>query len=207
MRKLLEENLDRKMLETFGFHVTIQARMRQYEIWRFAYQQCHENGDRLKGISFLFPNPTQVKFTHRIPQEYTKGYIGQLCRMMKRTNALSTLIQTNYDTVEPETLEKVSGDLAQIISYCKNSKYDLCLTFRDYGKYHCLDLVKALFPMQEELLNSFIHNFPETSETPDAENISDAHDYGLIKWLDTIETKAELYKDAENTPYKRHRKY
>lgn len=204
---LLEQNLDRKMLDTFGFHVRIYPRMREYEIWEFAHEQCHVNGDRLNGISFLFPNPKQVKFTDRIPAEFNKGYVGMLCRMMKRTNAISTLIQTTYDNVEPDVIKKISGDLAQIISYCRNSKYDLCLSFRDYGKYHCLDLVKALFPMQEELLNSFIHNFPETSETPDADNISDAHDYGLIRWLDEIEKKALLYKDATKTPGKRRRKH
>lgn len=197
VRKLLMDNLNRQFVhDGIELELTIAAKMRTSRIWEFCRAQCDNNGDTITRVSFVFPNQKKIAVGNRI--ENPKGYIKQLSKMMKLTNAVKTCITMDYENANNAEIEKNADDLANIIRVCRNSSYHLLIHFRDYGVYHCDDMVRAMFPMEEKLLNAFRQNWSELE-------FEEGEKYGLIYWCDYVNEQSKIYVDAERIPTQRRR--
>lgn len=188
VRLLLEENLRKQISTYYPLTLDITPRMRPSKIWEFCRQQCMEGGDTITKISFEFPNQKKIALANRIPKEQRKGYIRKLAEIAEKTEALKTLISMEYSSTDPKQLEKQAKDWSNIIHLCRNKKYNLTINFRDYGKYRCDSQVRAMFPMQEELLMSF---WTKWEELPFEEK------WGLFNWCNYVNDKSKMY--AEQT--------
>ncbi len=194
VRKLLQENFNRQFVrDNIELELTISAKMRTSKIWEFCYAQCDKNGDAITRLSFVFPNQKKVAAGSRI--QNPKGYIKQLAKLAKLTNAVKTCITMDYENADREAIEKNADDLAHIIRVCKNSSYHLHVYFRDYGLYRCDDLVRAMFPMEEKLLNAFRLNWSELE-------FNEGERYGLIYWCDFVNEQSKIYVDGKRVPFK-----
>ena len=108
-----------------------------------------------------------------------------------------THIELDYTSANPDTLEQNANDLAHIVDICSNENYQLSIRFRDYGMYKCGEIVRAMFPMKEALLNVFMSDWTENALTK--ENVE------LFNWCDYVYEQAKLFAYADQTPAKRHR--
>lgn len=193
VRKLLMENLNRKFeADGIPLELTISAKMRPSKIWEFCQQRCNEGEDVIQRISFDFPNQKKVASHDRIQKP--KGYVKQLAKVMALTNAIKTHISMEYTEADPKAIEKNARDLAEIVRVCKNKSYNLSILFRSYGLYRCDDNVRAMFPMQEKLLNAFRANW---EELPFEEK------HGLFDWCNYVYKQSKLFDHVEPTPIKR----
>lgn len=196
--KILEKSInDLLLMENIPIEIQLLLRTRTSQIWEFCDKQCRENGDRITRLSFAFPNQSRIDEKHRIPREYN-GFLSKLAQLSEYTEAVSTLIQMDYEEANPKALEKQANDFAQIFRYCKNTAYKLEIYFRDYGKYKCDDRIKAMFKMDEELITAFRTDF---------KSVPFDHEFGLVSWCNEVYQKSEIYKDREKTPKRRKRGY
>lgn len=196
--KILENSInDLLIMEKIPIEVHLPLRTRSSEIWEFCDKQCRENGDKIKRLSFAFPNQSRIDPRHRIPRAHG-SYLSKLAELSEYTEAMTTLIQMDYEEANTKALEEQANDFAQIFRYCRNTAYKLEIHFRDYGKYKCDDRVKAMFKMDEELITAFRTNW---------ECVPFDHEFGLVSWCNEVYQKAEIYKDREKTPKRRKRGY
>ena len=199
VRKLLMDNINRQFVrEGIELEVTISAKMRTSEIWEFCHAQCEHNGDAITRLSFVFPNQKKIAAGSRI--EKPKGYIKHLAKFSELTNAVKTCITMDYENADTEAIEKNAADLANIIRVCRNASYHLLIQFRDYGVYRCDDLVRAMFPMDEKLLNAFRLNWTELE-------FEQGETFGLIYWCDYVNQQSEIYTHVEHIPTPRRRRH
>ena len=197
VRNLLATNINRYFLnEGIPLQIGITAKMRKSEIWEFCKQRCNEGKDAITQIAFDFPNQRKLAKYNRIPNP--TGYVKYLAQLMDLTDAIKTHVHLDYNSADPESLEKHANDLARIVDICSNEEYNLSIHFRDYGKYKCGETVRAMFPMKETLLNVFMLNWEENALTK--ENVE------LFNWCDDVYEQSKLFEYAEQTPSKRSRK-
>lgn len=197
VRKILQENLSEQLSNYYPLDLDLPMKVRPSKIWEFCKVQCGENGDAITRISFNFPNQKKIMATNRMDKKHLKGILKEANKMVEKTAALKMLISMDYSSAEPDVLEKNAEDFVQVIRECKDKSYNLSICFRDYGEYHCDGMVKAMFPMREELINSFRENFM---------NVPFEEKFGLIDWCNMVRDKSRIYENALQTPTKRHRK-
>lgn len=197
VRNILQENLAEYLGDLYPLDLELSMKVRPSKIWEFCQAQCGENGDAITRISFNFPNQKKINTNNRINKEHLKGILKEANKMVERTAALKMLISMDYSSVEPDVLEKNAEDFVQVIRECKDKSYNLSISFRDYGEYRCDDRVKAMFPMNEELINSFKTNFM---------NVPFEERFGLIDWCNYVREKSKIYENALQIPTRRHRK-
>lgn len=194
LRELLEQYWNTQFLnDGIPLRVTISPKTRPSEIWEFCRERCGVGKDSITRIAFEFPNQTKVAVLNRIPKP--RGYVKQLAELSKFTNAIKTHIHMDYDGADPETIEKNMNDLANIVQICSNTEYDLSVYFKKYGQYRCNDVVKAIFPMDETILNAFMMDWNEQSCTPQQRE--------LFAWCDEAYEQGKLFENAEQIPSKR----
>ena len=169
--------------------------MRKSEIWEFCKQRCNEGQDAITQVAFDFPNQRKMARSNRIPSP--TGYVKHLAKLMDVTDAIKTHIELSYTNANPEALENNAKDLAHIVDICSNENYQLSIRFRDYGLYKCGEIVRAMFPMKEALLNVFMSDWTENALTK--ENVE------LFNWCDYVYEQAKLFEYAIETPAKRNR--
>ena len=197
VRKLLQHTFNREFgAAEIPLKVTIAAKMRPSKIWEFCKQRCSEGEDVIQRITFDFPN--QAKLTPRERIANPQGYIKHLSRMMELTDAIKTHISVEYSNADPEAIEKNADNLANIVRICKNTTYNLSIYFRSYGIYKCDDQVRAMYPMKQELLDSFRANW---EELPYEEK------YGLFNWCNYVYEQSKQFDHVERIPTKRRRKH
>ena len=195
VRRIIQDCLNTKLIaDGIPLTITISAKMRPSRIWEFCQQRCNEGEDSIQRISFDFPNQKKMASHNRIAKP--KGYIKQLAKVMALTDAIKTHISMEYTDADPNLIEKNAKDLAEIVRICKNKAYNLSILFRGYGLYKCDDNVRAMFPMQEKLLNAF---WTKWEELPYEEK------YGLFNWCNYVYKQSKMYDYVEQTPAKRHR--
>ena len=195
VRRIIQDCLNTKLIaDGIPLTITISAKMRPSKIWEFCQQRCNEGEDSIQRISFDFPNQKKMASNNRIAKP--KGYIKQLAKVMALTDAIKTHISMEYTDADPNLIEKIAKDLAEIVRICKNKAYNLSILFRGYGLYKCDDNVRAMFPMQEKLLNAF---WTKWEELPYEEK------YGLFNWCNYVYKQSKMYDYVEQTPAKRHR--
>lgn len=195
VRRIIQDCLNTKLIaDGIPLTITISAKMRPSKIWEFCQQRCNEGEDSIQRISFDFPNQKKMASHNRIAKP--KGYIKQLAKVMALTDAIKTHISMEYTDADPNLIEKNAKDLAEIVRICKNKAYNLSILFRGYGLYKCDDNVRAMFPMQEKLLNAF---WTKWEELPYEEK------YGLFNWCNYVYKQSKMYDYADQTPAKRHR--
>lgn len=195
VRRIIQDCLNTKLIaDGIPLTITISAKMRPSKIWEFCKQRCNEGEDSIQRISFDFPNQKKMASNNRIAKP--KGYIKQLAKVMALTDAIKTHISMEYTDADPNLIEKNAKDLAEIVRICKNKAYNLSILFRGYGLYKCDDNVRAMFPMQEKLLNAF---WTKWEELPYEEK------YGLFNWCNYVYKQSKMYDYVEQTPAKRHR--
>lgn len=196
VRNLLQQNLNRKFIEEgIPLSLSITAKMRPSKIWEFCQQRCREGQDTIKRISFDFPNQRKIATSNRIPRP--TGYVKQLARLMDLTDAIKTHIHLDYIQADPDDIEKNAKDLANIVHICTNKEYNLSILFKNYGAYRCDEMVRAMFPMKEELLNAFITKW---------ESIPfDEENFGLYTWCNEVYEQSKLFDNVDQTPNKRNR--
>jgi len=195
VRRIIQDCLNTKLIaDGIPLTITISAKMRPSKIWEFCQQRCNEGEDSIQRISFDFPNQKKMASHNRIAKP--KGYIKQLAKVMALTDAIKTHISMEYTDADPNLIEKNAKDLAEIVRICKNKAYNLSILFRGYGLYKCDDNVRAMFPMQEKLLNAF---WTKWEELPYEEK------YGLFNWCNYVYKQSKMYDYVEQTPAKRHR--
>ena len=196
LRKLLETNINRFFLdESIPLQIEIVPKMRKSEIWEFCKQRCNEGQDAITQVAFDFPNQRKMARSNRIPSP--TGYVKHLAKLMDVTDAIKTHIELSYTNANPEALENNAKDLAHIVDICSNENYQLSIRFRDYGLYKCGEIVRAMFPMKEALLNVFMSDWTENELTK--ENVE------LFNWCDYVYEQAKLFEYAIETPAKRNR--
>ena len=196
LRNLLVTNINRYFLnENIPLQVEIVPKMRKSEIWEFCKQRCSEGQDAITQVAFDFPNQRKLARSNRIPNP--TGYVKQLAHLMDLTDAIKTHIELDYTSANPDTLKQNASDLAHIVDICSNEEYQLMIKFRDYGKYKCGEIVRAMFPMKESLLNVFMSNWEENALSK--ENVE------LFNWCNYVYEQAKLFEYAEQTPDKRDR--
>lgn len=197
VRKLLQECLNNKFqTEGIPLTITISAKMRPSKIWEFCQQRCNEGEDVIQRISFDFPNQKKIASHERI--QNPKGYVRQLAKVMALTDAIKTHISMEYTNADPNAIEKNARDLAEIVRMCRNRSYNLSIVFRSYGPYRCDDNVRAMFTMQEKLLNTFRANW---EELPFEEK------HGLFVWCNYVYEQSKLYDHVEQTPVRQSRRH
>lgn len=190
VRRIIQDCLNTQFVaDGMPLTLTITAKTRPSKIWEFCKQRCGEGEDVIQRISFDFPNQKKVASHNRIANP--KGYIKQLAKMMSLTDAIKTHISMDYTDADPNLIEKNARDLAEIVRICKNKAYNLSILFRGYGLYKCDDNVRAMFPMQEKLLNAFWTNW---------EQLPFEEKHGLFDWCNYVYKQSKLYDDVEHTP-------
>lgn len=198
VRKLLQENFNRQFCnDSIPLELTLSAKQRPSQIWEFCKQRCNEGQDSIQRISFDFPNQKKIGTLHRI--QNPKGYVKRLAQIMELTDAIKTHISMEYTDANPNKIEKHANDLANIVRLCHNKSYNLSILFRSYGLYKCDDRVRAMFPMEEKLLNSFREKWEELELSGEK--------YGLFDWCNFVYEQSKLYDYVEATPTQRSRKH
>lgn len=185
VRDLLEEWFKERLFNDYGLDISIDMKWQESEFWTYVEQRYRDTGDVITQLKFDILNPQKVapKTQPNVPMS---GMVKAVYDAAKLMNMLKTSItmETGGDRIQQE---KKYEDIMQMVSLCSRNTYQLSVTFRDYGEYKCNDLVKAMFSLEEEAFNTFLHPAPVMSETnPEGE-------YPLIQWLDTIQQETVNY--------------
>lgn len=196
VRKVLERYFNNRLNE-YGLQAELSLRTRPSKIWEFC-RTMHDHGDTITRISFNIPNQKKVALNNRIPKEDKKGIVGQMAKVAEQTEALKTLVQCDYDSADPNLLEKHANDFVNIFHVCKSKEYRLEIKFKNYGNYSCDDRVTAILPMPEQLLNAFRNGEQELK----LNNEQKGEIYG---WCDWVREQCKIYDTIPQIPAKRHR--
>lgn len=196
VRDLLNQNLQRMFNDAgIPLDIHITPKMRTSKIWEFCKQRCSVGQDAIKRIAFDFPNQRKLSSIDRIQKP--QGYVRQLANLMNLTDAIKTHISLEYEHADPDKLEENANDLAHIVNVCTHKDYNLSIQFKHYGWYKCNEMVRAIFPMEERLMNAFIHDFKSAS--------AEGEKYELLNWCNNVYEQSKLFDYAEQIPNKRHR--
>ena len=103
-------------------------------------------------------------------------------------------LKVDADAEDTIRLERMKEDFVQMANLCGRNGYDITVHFEKMGVYRCGDLVKALYSLEEKLIEDFVSGQMAVSE----------NQYALIDELDDIYGLTKDYNDA--IPVKKRRK-
>lgn len=196
IRDLLQECFHHMLVNDYGLDIMINARIHPTKFWEFVWHQIKDNGDRIKRFVIDVINRKKMAPILNERQVPAKGMLKSVSDFVEKSNMLKACIQMDTDTNNPVEMDEQAEDWANMIEVCSTRYYNLSVHFEKMGVYKCDQEVMALYHLDDEALNGFLHGSKNLSETnPDGE-------YALVQWLDYIRKETKDYKDAQQTPKK-----
>lgn len=199
VRDLLEDAFN-QILKYQGMKVEIRARLREADFWDIVDEQCITFNDVVRKVSFNFPNPNEVT---NLPTDTPTALTRKLKMLSSLTNVFGAakgtlLMESDKDRVI--RLDRAQKDLANMVTLCCQTGYNISVYFRHYGLYRFGDKIRAYGRIKEEYINEF-----QTGTTIMGKTIEGT--FSLIQWFDEIKNTDVLFTDEEPTPQRRKRKY
>lgn len=188
VRDLLQDALNKRLTE-YRLEVSIRAKKRSSEFWEMVAEQISTHHDEPTKVSFTFPKQETA------PVDASPGvsaYLVAARAMCSAVNATKGMLQMESDKGKVLHLERTQEDFANMVALCSQNSYDISVHFKHYGVYRFGKAVKALFELQDSIVNDFARG-QRTCEG------------GLKEWLDNIRQRIEGYGDEESTEKKRKR--
>ena len=189
VRDLLEEWFKEQLFNDYGLDLTIDLKWQETEFWEYVEQRFKDSGDVITQVKFDMLNPVRIK-PYNQPQAPLSGFVKAMSDATRLMDMLKSTIIMEADGTGRISQDKKYEDIAQMVRLCSTNSYHLSVTFRDYGEYKCNDMVKAMYDLSDEAFNDFLHGAPRLSETnPEGE-------YELIRWLDYVLEKTQMFNDG-----------
>lgn len=183
---ILQESIQREMTE-LGIKFEIRPKMKVKKFWEMVEEQRTVKKDVIKQVVFEFPHPDKVKGMDATPDMSDRLKI--LLSMAESMGATKGTLTYANSSEKGLQMERTLEDVAQMVSLCCNNAYHISVHFRDMGIYRYGDLVRAVYPIEDKMLNDFIGGQSTIGE--DAENPS----YALCDKMETIRNLTKDYID------------
>ncbi len=194
VKDLLQETFGRQLAE-YGICIDIEAKVRTAEFWDFVNEQCNDQHDTISRILLEFPNPRNVWPIDAPKQAYRKLEI--MSSLICAVGAVKGSLRLDADKEKTLLLDRQHQDLAEIVSLCCSNGYSIAVYFRDLGIYRYHDEVRAVYKMEDRVIDDFVNG---TMVTKDG---TTEGTFELIQWLDKIREIIKDYKDARPASKKR----
>lgn len=186
VRDILQESIQREMTE-LGIKFEIRPKMKVKKFWEMVEEQRTVKKDVIKQVVFEFPHPDKVKGMDATPDMSDRlKILSSMAESMGATKGTLTYANSSEKGLQ---MERTLEDVAQMVSLCCNNAYHISVHFRDMGIYRYGDLVRAVYPIEDKMLNDFIGGQSTIGE--DAENPS----YALCDKMETIRNLTKDYID------------
>ena len=191
VRDILKESLH-SALSDYGISVDIFAKAKMTKFWEMVDWRITKHNDFVKHIVIDLPNPEKVKNidASKLELEKLKAVTNVVCAL----GGVKGSLKVDADTEDTIRLEHMKEDFVQMANLCGRNGYDITVHFEKMGVYRCGDLVKALYNLEEKLIEDFVSGQMAVSE----------NQYALIDELDDIYGLTKDYNDA--IPVKKRRK-
>lgn len=194
VRDLLAETFNRHLFK-YGMHIEIMVKMRTAKFWDVINEQCCKNRDRINRVVFDFPNPKETKPIDTSDKmiDRLEFYSSLISSMGAAKSSMTFDAQKNLSI----NLDQTREDIAQMVTLCCNNGYGISVHFSQMGLYRCDDRIKAMYQMNDNVVENFINGQTMIEEG------KTGNSFALTQWLDNIR---EITKDCENakpTPKRR----
>ena len=186
VRDILQESIQREMTE-LGIKFEIRPKMKVKKFWEMVEEQRTVKKDVIRQVVFEFPHPDKVKGMAATPDMSDRlKILSSMAESMGATKGTLTYANSSEKGLQ---MERTLEDVAQMVSLCCNNAYHISVHFRDMGIYRYGDLVRAVYPIEDKMLNDFIGG--QSTIGVDAENPS----YALCDKMETIRNLTKDYID------------
>lgn len=191
VRDILKESLHAALAD-YGIGVDISAKAKMTKFWEVVDWRITKHSDSVKQIVIDLPNPDKVKNidASKMELEKLKAVTNIVCAL---GGAKGTL-KVDSDAEGTIRMEQMKEDFVQMANLCGRNGYDITVHFEKMGVYRCGELVKALYNLEEKLIEDFVCGQMAVSD----------NQYALIDELDSIYGLTKDYNDA--LPVKKRRK-
>lgn len=191
VRDILKESLHAALHE-YGISVDISAKAKMTKFWEVVDWRMRKHNDPVKQIVIDLPNPERVKNidASKLELEKLKAVSNVVCAL----GAAKGTLKVDAEAEGTILMEHMKEDFVQMANLCGRNGYDITVHFEKMGVYRCGDLVKALYNLEEKLIEDFVSGQMAMSE----------NQYALIDELDNIYALTKEYNDA--IPIKKRRK-
>ena len=191
VRDILKESLHATLVD-YGISVDISAKAKMTKFWEMVDWRMTKHNDPVKQIIIDLPNHERVKNidASKMELEKLKAVTNVVCAL---GGAKGTL-KVDSDVEGIIHMEHMKEDFVQMANLCGRNGYDITVHFEKMGVYRCGDLVKALYCLEDKLIEDFVCGQMSVSE----------QQYALIEELDAIYGLTKDYNDA--LPVKKRRK-
>lgn len=195
VRNILEEALNKK-LEEKGLKVEINQKWKEGDFWTAVNEQCEKYGDRIKRVTFEFPNPDVVGPVDM--DEVLSLKLSYINMMAKMANAAKGTLVLSSDKSRDIRLRQAEGDWAAIVTLCSMNGYNISVGFEHYGIYRNGTDYKAFSELDEYMLDEFRLGQRVIGGSSEG-------DWGLMQWLDEVRNATKDYSYDEKTKKRRKR--
>ena len=196
---ILQESLH-ALLADVGLSIEIHAKMRARDFWETVEEQVYRKGDRVRRVVFDFADPDQAT-----PIDAPPSAIEAL-RFLRAVSADMGAARSQYklDATREGTLrlDRTREDLAQMVTLCCNNGYQISVHFHHMGVYRYGKQSRAVYELDEEVLEGFVGGQQTLTDTPQQEP-----GFALLDWLDNVREQTKTYNHETQTEGKRKRKH
>lgn len=196
---ILQESLH-ALLADVGLNIEIHAKMRTRDFWETVEEQVYRKGDRVRRVVFDFADPDQAT-----PIDAPPSAIEAL-RFLHAVSADMGAARSQYklDATREGTLrlDRTREDLAQMVTLCCNNGYQISVHFHHMGVYRYGKQSRAVYELDEEVLEGFVGGQQTLTDTPQQEP-----GFALLDWLDNVREQTKTYNHETQTEGKRKRKH
>ena len=179
----------------FGTYVTIDAKMSPDMFWEFIHKRELE-GDRITSITIGLKNGS--KSNMEMPVGKKSRYLEMIACLAEFEEAIGGVRQAHTiygGKGKSMKLDNTNRDLANLVNICCNNAYDLKVKFARYGLYKCNDNIRAIYSLDEEVINDFKQGNQILGGGTELE-----------RWLDDILEKTKNYECEKEKPGKKARR-
>lgn len=200
VRDILEEWFKDRLHSDYGLNLSIDLKWQEAEFWDYVEERYRDFGDVITQMKFDVINPKKVA-PYNGKEDSLSGFVKSMVDMTRLLGLLKSTMVMDMDENSRLTKEKRYEDIVQMVRLCSSNSYSLSVTFKDYGEYRCTDMVKAIFALDDKLLNEFRYGEKVIGDGSGPEGT-----YGLIEWLDKVHRETIKFTDGSKAPRKPKRK-
>ena len=192
VRDMILENFNRILADKFDLEMRIEARMNPTDIWDFVHERIYEHDDYIRNVSFVFQNPKKINKTHGMEVKSTR--LKAMLKTVEIADALKGFFKMEFDKETSSKVSQKNRDMAEMVRWCGENGYDICITFKEYKTYRINDYVRAFYPMTLDILTGFSIG----SLTIEGKTL-------LEDWFDVVEEETQGYVNESEVPKRRNK--
>ncbi len=190
--KIVEDSFN-ALLHPFGLKMEVKMKVQEGEFWE-TIERLYEKGDYPKSVKFDFLKPQHVgQFDLRgIPEDFVDFQLRLMEMMQVKEGIKSVYMRTAKKGSDLDLhRDKVSDDMAHLITLFCNNGYDLRVKFARFGEYQLGKQMRVWREAPENIFEDFMDGQTDYNEQ------TGEPEFAILPWLDEVRDSTKTCTDEE----------